>query len=131
MASSSSSAVRELLVAYLAGRVKADRVAAAVAEAYYRERGRARELLRPAVDVIERAAPGVVDLVRTQGGAGFDIRLAERPFPAQYESQLRTAAQAVLEGSGAAAEASAAGREVGVVRRLLRAVRRIFSASDG
>lgn len=132
MASSSSSAARDALAGYLAGRVKADHVAAAVADAYYRERGRARESLRPVVDVIERAAPGMVDLVRTQGGAGFAIQLAGRPFPKQFEPELRTAAAVVLQGSGGdTVAATAVARDPGVLGRLVRAVRRLFSASTG
>jgi len=124
MASSSSSAIKELLAGYLTGRVKADRVVTTVAEAYYENRGTAREQLQPLMDVIERAAPGMVDLVRTEGGAGFDIRLAERPFPKQYEAELRRAAETVLGGTGGGTVL-----QPGFLVRLARAVRRLFSAS--
>ena len=119
-----SSAVKELLAGYLTGRLKADRVVATVAEAYYEDRGTARERLQPLMDVIERVAPGMVDLVRTEGGAGFDIRLAERPFPKQYEAELRRAAETVLGGT-----AGGTAPQPGFLLRLARAVRRLFSAS--
>src|SRR5947209_20413079 len=68
-----SSAVRETLTAYVAGRVKADHVVTVVTAAYYRNGGgRRREALRPVLDVIERASPGVVELagdLRARGSA--------------------------------------------------------------
>src|SRR3989441_12699204 len=106
---SGSSPVKEALEAYVAGRVKAERLVVAVAAEYYRDalnpkglpngRGK-REMLRPLIDVIDRASPGIVELGTVQGGSGFDVRLAERPFPKQYEPQLREAAEAVLSGGG-------------------------------
>src|SRR2546426_4357429 len=98
---SGSSPVKEALEAYVAGRVKAERLVVAVAAEYYRDtlNGK-REMLRPLIDVIDRASPGIVELGTVQGGSGFDVRLAERPFPKQYEGQLRRAAEAVLAGSG-------------------------------
>src|SRR2546422_8889005 len=90
------SPVKEALEAYVAGRVKAERLVVAVAAEYYRDalnpkglpngRGK-REMLRPLIDVIDRASPGIVELGTVQGGSGFDVRLAERPFPKQYEAQ--------------------------------------------
>lgn len=117
----------------MGGRVPADRLVPAVAEQYYRSGARAgRDGLRPLMDVIERAAPGVVQLARVAEGPGFDIRLAERPFPAAYEAELRQAAQAVLESGAALAggperEAPATGG--GFWSRFLGRVRRLFSAS--
>jgi hypothetical protein len=129
----SSDVARQALAEFLAGRAKAERVVAAVAEACYRSGARrdsGREALRPVLDVIERAAPGVVALARTEGGAGFDIRLAERPFPKQYEAELRQAAAAALADMGehGRVETAPAG-EPGLLGRMLRAVRRLFSAS--
>lgn len=100
-----SSSVREALQGYLAGRVKAEGVVAAVGMAYYgegsREKGKARREMRdglqPLVAVIERAAPGVVELGGTASRPGFQVRLAERPFPKQFEAELRRAAEAVLQ----------------------------------
>src|SRR6266480_1364183 len=98
---SASSHVKEALEGYVAGRVKAERLVIAVSAAYYRETGNGkREALQPLIDVIDRASPGIVELGTASGGPGFDIRLAERRFPKQYEAQLREAAEAVLAGSG-------------------------------
>ena len=96
-----SSSVRQELEGFVAGRVKAERIVIAVEAAYYAERGNGkRETLRPLIDVIDRASPGIVELGIVAGGAGFEIRLAERPFPREYEAQLREAAEAVLTGMG-------------------------------
>src|SRR5438093_9791069 len=96
-----SSPVRDALESYLAGRVKAERLVIAVSTEYYREaRDGRREALQPLIDVIDRASPGIVELGSADGGPGFDVRLAERPFPKQYEAELRRAAEAVLAGSG-------------------------------
>jgi hypothetical protein len=116
------------LASYLAGRAPAERVVAVVADAYYRGRGRERERLQPVMEVIERAAPGVVGLVGTEGGVGFDIRLAERPFPKQEEARLRqVVAQVLPDWDGEAVlDATAA---PGFLARLVRTVRRFFSAS--
>lgn len=116
-----SSAVRETLAGYVAGRVEAERVVIAATVAYYRDaRDGTREALRPLIDVIDRASPGVVELAGTTDQPGFDVRLAERSFPEQYEPALRRAAEAYL-----------AGRETapGVIGRLLGAIQRLLSAS--
>ena len=98
---SGSYPVNEALEAYVAGRVKAERLVIAVSAAYYREAGNGkRETLQPLMDVIDRASPGIVELGTVQGGSGFDVRLAERPFPKQHEPELRRAAEAVLSGGG-------------------------------
>ena len=133
MASSSSSATKTLLEDYVAGRVPADRLVPAVAEQYYRSGARGgRDGLRPLMDVIERASPGIVQLARIAEGPGFDIRLAERPFPTAYEADLRRAAQSVLE-SGAALVGEPRSRATapgdGFWSRFLGRVRRLFSAS--
>jgi len=96
-----SSSVRHELEGFVAGRVKAERVVSAVAAAYYGDEARrTRDGLGPLIEVIDRASPGIVELGPVQGGSGFEIRLAERPFPRQYEADLRQAAEAVLAGSG-------------------------------
>ena len=98
---SGSSPVKEALESYVAGRVKAERLVIAVSAAYYREsENGTREALQPLMDVIDRASPGIVELGTASGGPGFDIRLAERPFPKQHEAELRRAAGAVLSGGG-------------------------------
>ena len=142
------SPVKEALEAYVAGRVKAERLVVAVAAEYYRDalNGK-REMLRPLIDVIDRASPGIVELGTVQGGSGFDVRLAERPFPKQYEAQLREAAEAVLAGSGMVGGAGDVGAHTtdvgaqhaaplpkakpssGMIARLLAAVRGLFSPS--
>lgn len=127
---------REALEGYLAGRLKAERVVVTVAEAYYKVSG-ARQNLRPVLEVIERAAPGVVALGRIEGGAGFDIKLAERPFPKNYEAALRTAVENALSGEWGTPpkerEALSVQHETpskpGLLSRLIGAVRRLFSAS--
>src|SRR5438477_5078646 len=105
-----SSSVRREVEGFVAGRVKAERLVIAVAAAYYRDTGNGkRETLRPLIDVIDRASPGIVELGIAQGGSGFEVRLVERPFPKQHEAELRRAAEAVLAGSGK--------RETGNVRQ--------------
>jgi hypothetical protein len=121
--SSASSAARELLAGYVAGRVPAVRLVPAIAVEYYRspDAGQ-RAALRPIMEVIERAAPGVARLARTESGAGFDIQLAERPFPETFETSLKEAA------AGALAEWET-GPGPGFWSRLIERVRRLFSAS--
>jgi hypothetical protein len=134
MASSSSSGIRDLLGGYLAGRVAADRLVPAIAAEFYGGGdARARAVLAPLMAVVERAAPGIVQLAKAEGGAGFDIRLAERPFPAEYEVDLRRAAQQVLSNAGTApggAAPAGAATAPGFWGRLVERVRRLFSASD-
>lgn len=131
--SSGSSAARELLAAYVAGRVPADRLVPAIAAEYYRSPdARQRTALRPVMEVIERAAPGVAHLARTEAGAGFDIQLAERPFPETFESSLKEAAASALAGAWGVAPQTTAGAGatgLGFWSRLVGRVRRLFSAS--
>src|ERR1700704_6113584 len=109
---SGSSPVRDALESYLAGRVKAERLVIAVSTEYYREaRDGRREALQPLIDVIDRASPGIVELGTVQGGSGFDVRLAERPFPKQHEQELRRAAEAVLSGDGMLGRAADVGTQ--------------------
>jgi hypothetical protein len=126
-----SSTVRELLGDYVANRVRADRVIAAVAMTYYRERKSLKgEGWRELIAVIERGAPGVVELAAAEG-KGFEIKLAERPFPAQYEQALKAAAQKALSETPAnlstdtASPAPAAPR--GFLARIVDRVKRLFS----
>src|SRR5712691_12316294 len=98
---SASFPVRDALESYVAGRGKAERLVIAVSAAYYGDaRNGQRESLQPLIDVIDRASPGIVELGTAQGGSGFAISLAERPFPKQHEPELRRAAEAVLSGGG-------------------------------
>jgi hypothetical protein len=129
-----SSSVRQELEGFVAGRVKAERVVIAVAAAYYRETGNGkRETLRPLIDVIDRASPGIVQLGIVAGGAGFEIRLAERPFPREYEAQLREAAELVLSGygmrDGGCVKAPEVTHRASRISHLVSWIRRLFRPS--
>jgi len=125
-----SSPVRRELEEYLAGRASPERVVIAAAVAYYRDtRGGMREALRPVIDVIDRASPGIVELGGVQGGLGFEVRLAERRFPERFDSELRRAVEAALAvGAPPAPPAPLASPAPGVVQRVLGAIRRLFTA---
>jgi len=136
--SSAASSINDVLAAYVAGREKATRVVAVVAEAYYREAGKGkRETWRPVMDVIERAAPGLVELVGSPGKPGFEIRLAQREFPKPYEADLKRAVEAALAGGGrrGTVDVTPPGttddgeRKTSLVSRLFAAVKRMFTAS--
>jgi hypothetical protein len=125
-----TSAVRAILEAYVAGRVTADRVAAAIAEAYYRDgkpesRG-TRDALRPLLDLVERASPGRVELSRAEAKPGFELRTSGRTFPKDREPELRATVEQVLQGSGL--EGRGPGKaSPGWFVRLRTAVRRLLS----
>jgi hypothetical protein len=110
--------------------MQAERVVAAVAEAYYREHGaRSREQLRPILDVIERAHPGVIELAGIPEKPGFAVRLAARPFPKAHEGSLREAVGLVLSAAGPGPAPGSGLRAPGLWSRLYTAVRRFFTAS--
>lgn len=121
---SSGPSVNEALAGYVAGRTTAAQLASVVAAAYYQGDGR-REMLRPLMEVIERAHPGIIELRGTTDKPGFAIRLQERPFPRQYEPALRDAAVRV---AGTASNISPVPAP-GLFTRIMRAIRRAFSAS--
>jgi hypothetical protein len=99
----------------------AQQLVGVVAAEYYREEGSAKQDgLRPLMDVIERAHPGVVELVGTADKPGFAVRLAERPFPKRYEAELKKAVEAM-----ATLPASPVPRP-GLWQRVVGAVRRLF-----
>src|SRR6266566_1558134 len=93
-----SSPVRDALEGYVAGRIKAERLVIAVATAHYGgEEGRGKgEGLQPLIEVIDRASPGIVELGSVESQPGFAVQPAERPFPKQYEAELRRAAAECL-----------------------------------
>jgi hypothetical protein len=127
-----SSAINEALQGYAAGRVKAERLVIAVATAYYGREGvrGIRDGLSPLIEIIDRASPGVVELGGVAGG--FDIRLAERPFPKQYEPELRRAVAAYLAShrtTGLISVPAALAPPAGVLSRIVGAIRRLFGAS--
>ena len=129
-----SSAINETLHGYVAGRVKAERLVIAVSTEYYREaRDGRREALQPLIDVIDRASPGIVELGTATGGTGFEIRLAERPFPKQHEAELRRVAEAVLSGCGMRdtgwVNPAAATHPASRISHLVSWIRRLFRGS--
>ncbi len=115
-----SSPVRDALEGYVRGRLSAERLVVAIATEYYGREGKpgTRDGLQPLIEVIDRASPGIVELGSVSGGAGFDVRLAARPFPRDCEPELRRAVEAYL---GAPSP--------DLLSRLVRAVRRLFTAS--
>jgi hypothetical protein len=127
-----SSAINEALQGYAAGRVKAERLVIAVATAYYGREGvrGIRDGLGPLIEIIDRASPGVVELGGVAGG--FDIRLAERSFPKQYEPELRRAVEAYLAShrtTGLISVPPPVAPSAGVLSRIMGAIRRLFGAS--
>jgi len=122
---SSASSVNDALTGYLAGRVTAEQLVGTVTAAYYRERGMGNgQWLKPVIEVIERAHPGVVELAGSAETPGFAVRLAERRFPKRLEGDLRGAAQRIV---GAPSPSVVPAR--GIFSRFFGAVRRLFTAS--
>jgi len=120
---SSESSANAVLAGYAAGRVSAEQLVAAVTAAYYQGRGtESREQLRPIMELIERAHPGVVELSGNGERPGFAVRLAERPFPKRYEAELRQLVAGLVSAPGSSLPAPS------VFTRILRAIRRVFSS---
>jgi len=128
---SSGPSVNEALQAYLAGRLTAERLSAVVAGEYYREtRNGKRETWRPIMDVIERAHPGVVELKAAEQTPGFEVRLAERPFPKRSEAELRQAVEQVLQ-TGPVSRVpfpETSPRKLSLFQRIVARVRKLFNA---
>lgn len=124
---SSASSVNDALRGYLAGRLTAEQLVATIAAEYYRgTRNGERETWRPIVDVIERAHPGVVELRSSETHPGFDVRLAERPFPKGYEAELRQAVAATLVPVPGSQVPPPEAPTPGWLRRIVNALRRVF-----
>lgn len=122
---SSASSVNDALASYAAGRMTAQQLVGIVAGAYYGNQGVGRgEWLRPVMDVIERAHPGIVELSGINERPGFVVRLAERPFPKQLEPALRDATASVVRTDTNHAPLPAPG----LITRILRAIKRVFKA---
>jgi hypothetical protein len=120
---SSASSVNDVLAGYAAGSVTAEQLVGAVAAAYYGEGGRGkREELKPVMDVIERAHPGIVELSSASDKPGFSVRIAERPFPKRLEGELRQAVASVVTLPPSPVPLP------GFFTRILRAIRKVFSA---
>ena len=128
---SSDSSVNVALADYAAGRMTAQQLVGVVTAAYYREPGAvSRERLKPLIDIIERAHPGIVELSGNGEQPGFAVRLADRPFPKRYESELRETVSRVVTAPGSPLPApEAAAKEPGLLQRIVAAIRRVFSAS--
>src|SRR2546426_4486 len=120
---SSGSSVNDALTSYASGRMTAEQLVSVVAGAYYREGGRGkREGLKPVIDVIERAHPGIVELSSASDKPGFSVRLAERPFPKRFENDLRQAVASVVTLPPSPVPLP------GLFPRIVRAIRQDFSA---
>ncbi len=123
---SSASSVNDALAGYIAGRLSAQQLVGIVAAAYYTNAGDGRrEMLHPVMGVIERAHPGIVELSASTEKPGFALRLAERPFPKQYEPALREAAAQVVSSTASNIPPLPS---PGFFTRILRAIRTLFSA---
>ena len=119
----SVSSVSDALEGYAAGRLTAEQLVAVVAPAYYGEAGRGtRDGLKPLIDVIERAHPGIVELTSASDNPGFSVKLVERPFPKRLESELRQAVAAVVTRPPSPVP------RPGLFTRIFRAIRKAFSA---
>ena len=121
---SSATSVNDALTGYLAGRVTAEQLVGTVTAAYYRERGMGNgERLKPVIEVIERAHPGVVELAGSAEKPGFAVRLAERPFPKRLDAELRQAVASVVTPPSSPVPRPR------LLSRFFGAVRRFFTAS--
>ena len=125
----SSDSSADPLAEYLAGRLSAEQLVAAVAAEYYRETGNGkRDTFRPIMDVIERTHPGVVELSSTADRPGFGVRLAGRPFPKRAEPELRAAVQQVIDTFPVSRFPfpDEQPRRMGLLGRIVAAIRRAF-----
>ena len=114
--------------------MSAERLVGVVAAAYYSGHGaRSREQLQPLMEIVERAHPGVVQLSAAANRPGFEVRLADRPFPKRHEAELRQAVQALLVGGGdvptRSPTLSSPISRPGLLSRIAAAIRRVFRSS--
>ena len=124
---SSDSSVNDALADYAAGRITTQQLVGVVATAYYGDGGRGRgDGLRPVIEVIERAHPGVIELVGSAEQPGFAVRLADRPFPKKFDAELREVVAGVLN-VGVTCPPPPVPRP-SLFTRIVRALRRVFSA---
>jgi hypothetical protein len=121
---SSATSVSAALADYTAGRITAQQLVQVVAAAYYGG-VQSGEWLRPVMEVIERAHPGIVELSSSDQRPGFAVRLAERPFPKRFEGELRDAAAAVMTVP-ASPVPPAPVRRPGLLARIMNAIRRVL-----
>ncbi len=120
----SSSSSANPLTAYLAGELTAEQLVAAVTAAYYGDTGNGkRETLRPIIEIVDRAHPGVVELTASDQRPGFDVRMAERRFPKRYEGELREAVQRIVGDPSISIPPTR-----GILSRIVAAIRKVFSA---
>src|SRR5258706_15645180 len=120
---SSAASVNSALADYAAGRMTAQQLVRVVAAAYYGDGGRGtRDGLRPVMEVIERAHPGIVELTAASDKPGFSVRLAERPFPKRLENELRQAVASVVTLPPSPVPLP------GLFTRIFRAIRNVFNA---
>src|SRR6266850_532623 len=100
---SSATSVNDALSGYAAGRLTAQQLVGVVVAAYYGAGGSGLGAgLKPLIEIIERAHPGVVELSGSAEKPGFGVRLAERPFPKRCEGELREAVEILVGGQHAA-----------------------------
>src|SRR5881396_3045531 len=127
-----ATSVNDALADYTAGRITPQQLVGVVAAEYWSQEpgSRSRGLLRPIIDVIETAHPGIVELSGSSERPGFAVKLAERPFPKRYDADLRSAVQAVISGPRSTTPAPSSRLQApGFFTRIVGAIRKIFSAS--
>jgi len=128
---SSDSSVNVALADYAAGRMTAQQLVGVVTTAYYGARGLglgARERLKPLIEIIERAHPGVVELSGNGEKPGYAIRLAERPFPKRHDAELREAVRNIVRAPHAAPNPEPPAPSPSFIARIFRAIRNVFTA---
>ena len=108
----------------------AQQLVGVVAAAYYGARDSVLGTrLKPLVEIIERAHPGVIALTGSIEKPGFAVHLAERPFPRRYEAELRQGVEAVLAvGTADVPGPQPRAPSPGFITRIVAAIRNIFSA---